>query len=551
MAAWRLAAHSGGEPRPMSRYRCAQRGQGVKTASGRIFRVAREELRQEEAVIRGILAGLVSGLALVVVVLAAVSLTSPLPQRPEMPGPVDAPAVPGVEAPAAPAAETAAAEPPAAEPAAPSVDETATAAPTEAAPQAKAEPEAASEPTAAPGQERAPETAPAPILPPPSESAQAAPASVAPEAPLPQGGAPAAPEVAGQDVAGAEGAATPVAPMPAAPPAALTKPAQPAGGAPVLPSTDAAPGARRPEAPAMAEAERADDGPRILPPAPLAPPAATDAAKPEPAPVAEAPADPASRPEPGFNSAVDGVRTGRLPTIAPATEVAPDAPPAGAMSRNARAFANPDNKPPFAILLLDQGGAIADLSTLAASDLPLTLIVDPALPDAAARAALWRAAGQEVALPATALPRRGAAADMEVAMEALSADFPGALAIADLRESSAQGDRAWASALVPALAARGFGMVSMDRGLNAADQVARREGLPAAIIFRELDAKDESAAVIRRYLDRAAFKAQQDGRAIVVGRVRPATITAVLEWALEGRAATLALAPLSAVFPAQ
>ena len=110
----------------MSRYRCAQRGQGVKTASGRTFRFAREELRQEEVVIRGILAGLVSGVALVVVVLAAVSLTSPLPQRPEMPGPVDAPPVPGVEAPSAapdaPAVETAATEPPAAEPAVPTMD---------------------------------------------------------------------------------------------------------------------------------------------------------------------------------------------------------------------------------------------------------------------------------------------------------------------------------------------------------------------------------------------------------------------------------------------
>ena len=537
----------------MSRYRCAQRGQGVKTASGRIFRVAREELRQEEAVIRGIVAGLVSGVALVVVGLAAISLIAPLPQRPAEPAAVVAPAAPvsDVAAPQEPVAEAASVEPsvPEASPG-PAPETTA-----EPAPEATPEPaaEAGPAPSAPPAD---PAPAPVlrggqvPVLAPPAQGGEAAPAAVAPEAPSPQGGAPAAPAPAGEDVAGTDGATTPVAPMPVGPPPALTQPARPAGGAPVLPSTDAAPGQRTPAAPALAEAERPDDGPRILPPAPLPPPAAK-APDPEPAPAAEADAAPASRPEPGFSSAVDGVRTGRLPTIAPAAEATQDTPPAGALLRNARAFANPDNKPPFAILLLDEGGAIADLSTLAASDLPLTLIVDPALPDAAQRAALWRAAGQEVALSATALPRRGAAADMEVAMEALSADFQGALAIADLRESSAQGDRAWASALVPALAARGFGMVSMDRGLNAADQVARREGLPAAIIFRELDAKDESAAVIRRYLDRAAFKAQQDGRAIVVGRVRPATITAVLEWALEGRAATLALAPLSAVFPAQ
>ncbi|WP_323042663.1 divergent polysaccharide deacetylase family protein [Gemmobacter sp.] len=138
---------------------------------------------------------------------------------------------------------------------------------------------------------------------------------------------------------------------------------------------------------------------------------------------------------------------------------------------------------------------------------------------------------------------------MEVAMEALAAAFPDALALTDLRQDGAQGDRAWAGAVVPALAARGYGLVTWDQGLNAADQVARRAGLPAVTIFRDLDARDEGAPVIRRYLDRAAFKAQQDGRAVVIGRLRPETVAALLEWALDGRAASLGLAPLSAVFP--
>jgi polysaccharide deacetylase 2 family uncharacterized protein YibQ len=52
--------------------------------------------------------------------------------------------------------------------------------------------------------------------------------------------------------------------------------------------------------------------------------------------------------------------------------------------------------------------------------------------------------------------------------------------------------------------------------------------------------------VIRRYLDRAAFKAAQEGRVVVVGRTRPETVAALLEWTVEGRAATVALAPLTA-----
>ncbi len=90
-------------------------------------------------------------------------------------------------------------------------------------------------------------------------------------------------------------------------------------------------------------------------------------------------------------------------------------------------------------------------------------------------------------------------------------------------------------------------MLTWDQGLNAADQVARREDVPAAVAFRDLDGAGEAAPVIRRYLDRAAFKAAQEGRVTVIGRARPETVAAILEWTVEGRAATVALAPLSAV----
>jgi hypothetical protein len=101
--------------------------------------------------------------------------------------------------------------------------------------------------------------------------------------------------------------------------------------------------------------------------------------------------------------------------------------------------------------------------------------------------------------------------------------------------------------VVPAIGAGGRGVLTWGTGLNAADQVARREHVPAAVAFRDLDADGETTPVIRRYLDRAAFKAAQDGRVTVVGRTRPETVAALLEWALEGRSATVALAPLSAV----
>ena len=82
---------------------------------------------------------------------------------------------------------------------------------------------------------------------------------------------------------------------------------------------------------------------------------------------------------------------------------------------------------------------------------------------------------------------------------------------------------------------------------DTADSVARRSGIPASVAFRDLDGAGEAAPVIRRYLDRAAFKAAQEGQVTVVGRTRPETVAAILEWTVEGRAATVVLAPLTAV----
>jgi len=100
---------------------------------------------------------------------------------------------------------------------------------------------------------------------------------------------------------------------------------------------------------------------------------------------------------------------------------------------------------------------------------------------------------------------------------------------------------------VPIIKDQGRGLVTFDAGLNAADQVARREDVAAAVIFRDLDGAGEDTPLIRRYLDRAAFKAAQEGRVVVVGTTRPETIAALIEWSIEGKGAAVALAPITAV----
>ena len=82
-------------------------------------------------------------------------------------------------------------------------------------------------------------------------------------------------------------------------------------------------------------------------------------------------------------------------------------------------------------------------------------------------------------------------------------------------------------------------------------KLAVKNGVPAAAIFRDFDNKDQTPTVIRRFLDQAAFKAGIEGSVIMLGRMRPETISALLVWGLQDRATQVALAPISAVLKSQ
>ena len=240
------------------------------------------------------------------------------------------------------------------------------------------------------------------------------------------------------------------------------------------------------------------------------------------------------------------------PTPAPETASAPeavvplpdDAPP---IDRFARPFDNVAGKPLFAVVLIDTGDPQIDRAALAAIPFPVTFALDPTAPESALAASIYRAAGQEVVMLATGLPAGATAADLEVSFGAHEAALPEAVAVLDLEAGGFQADRPLSTLVVPVLKGQGRGLLSWDRGLNAASQVARREGLRSGVIFRRLDGEGEPVAQMRRYLDRAAFKAAQDGRVIVAGETRANTVQALLEWAVEGRASSVALAPLTAV----
>lgn len=353
---------------------------------------------------------------------------------------------------------------------------------------------------------------------------------------------------------------------------ALVEPARPAA-----PQADVAPApADQPAPPAAAEAEDVllKPLPDLLPapetePAPDFDPVPAEdplpQLEPDSALVPETGAENAATlaPTPGLEGQVDGVTIGRLPRIGdpelpqeqavdPATNDDPtltidpeqDLPP---LQKYARSFENPDAKPLFSIILIDTGGASLDRAALAALPFPVTFALDPLSPDAAEASKIYRDAGQEVIMVATGIPAGATASDLEVTFQAHAAALPEAVAVIDTEFGAFQADRPLATQVVPILKAQGRGLISWDRGLNAADQVATREGLAATMVFRKLDGKGENSAAVRRALDRAAFKAAQDGRVTVIGQTIPETVTALLEWAVEGRAAAVALAPVSAV----
>ena len=315
--------------------------------------------------------------------------------------------------------------------------------------------------------------------------------------------------------------------------------------------------------------------PGLAAPAAIAPPpggeAAPAPAEPPPAPPQEdapSPAEPRVGADPAAVTDAPqggGVTTDRLPRIGDAAPqgAAPEAsadtaPGAGAdgvedpgpgtpLSRFARDFSNPQGKPLFALVLIDDGSAPADRDSLAALPFPVTFALDPLWPDSAEASRIYRAAGQEVAMLATGVPEGATAGDVAQAFQAMDRALPEAVVVLDRPEGGWQETAEVARSVVPVVAEQGRGLLTYDRGLNPAAQVARREGVPAAVIFRVLDGEGESIPKMRNYLDRAAFKAAQEGQVVVIGRTRPETVAAILEWTMAGRAAMVALAPVTAV----
>lgn len=220
------------------------------------------------------------------------------------------------------------------------------------------------------------------------------------------------------------------------------------------------------------------------------------------------------------------------------------------VARFAAPFEDPAGKPLMSIVLIDDGSSpvagAAGIAALQGFPYPLTFAVDAARADAGDRMAIYRAAGFEV-MAMIDLPEGAQPGDAETALGAILPQLPEVVGVLEGDAGGLQGARDVSDQVTSILKDSGHGLLTQNRGLNTMASLARREGVPAAPIFRDFDSKGQTAQVIRRFLDQAAFRAGQEGAVVMLGRLRPDTVSALLLWGLQDRAGRVALVPVSAV----
>lgn len=207
-------------------------------------------------------------------------------------------------------------------------------------------------------------------------------------------------------------------------------------------------------------------------------------------------------------------------------------------------------KPLMSIVLIDDGEMPAAAAALAGLPFPVTIAIDPAKENAAALMETYRADGFEVAVLAK-LPEGALPSDVEISFESIFGTLPESIAVLDLGESGLQADRAVTEQAMNILASQGRGLITVSQGLNMSLRAAEVAGVPSVEVSRDLDSDGQDARVVRRFVDQAAFRARQESGVVLVGRIRPDTISALILWGTANQDDLVALVPVSAILNAE
>jgi polysaccharide deacetylase 2 family uncharacterized protein YibQ len=254
-----------------------------------------------------------------------------------------------------------------------------------------------------------------------------------------------------------------------------------------------------------------------------------------------------------FTDREDKLISSRLPSVAAASsDAAPvvsaaDLPAVIAHSAN---YSKIGASPSMSVILVDIGEIDPDASLLENLPFPVTFAVDALTPGAAERADLYRASGLEV-LALIGLPKGATAQDASVTIEQARSLVPNSIGFLDVPSSSFQTNREVAAQVIASAQSSGHGVVSFSSGLNAMMQESARAKVPAALVFRDFDGRDQNIAAMKRFLDQAAFRAGIDEDIVMLGRASTDTLQGLAEWSLGNRAATVELVPLSLILQEQ
>lgn len=212
------------------------------------------------------------------------------------------------------------------------------------------------------------------------------------------------------------------------------------------------------------------------------------------------------------------------------------------------AFAVPpvptDNQPLMAVVLVDNGNMRLDPDILGSLPFTVTIAV-PAKNDVHnALMRYYRDEGFEVALLID-LPEGSNATEVTEILDKAISTVSEATTILERTPGTLQNSREITTALADRLALSGHGLVLYDTGVNPALERAKSVAVPVKTIYRNLDQDNGNERAMRRFLDGAAFRAQQEGSVIITASPSPSVISALTFWSLQERSSSVIKTSLS------
>lgn len=228
------------------------------------------------------------------------------------------------------------------------------------------------------------------------------------------------------------------------------------------------------------------------------------------------------------------------------TEIEPIAPFGKAIELYARETVFDDDKPRLSIVLLTESLNSVDPNLVEALPIPVSFAVDPTNPSAGALLSSLRELEQEAVILAD-LPPEASVQDVDVALTALVNFLPQTVGVIERQAGALQQSRDTSLYIPEVLNRTGHGLIVYENGLSTLAEEANKSGTPVATIYRDLDGDNQNERTIRRFMDGAAFRAANDTSEpiVVLARLRPATMSAILIWALQDRAQKIAVVPVS------